>query len=538
MAGETDNLARSMMTATQSSKFQTSNDADGQIDAAITASKTVLVTNTNAASIAAADFRRGVEFVLTNGSPVPTAAITITIPAVVRGLFVVRNTTSYTATIGISGQPVTAPTLVTLGKAVFHCDGTNVRILTSDPAALGTMSTQNANNVAITGGTITGMGTPSAGSDVATKTYVDTEVSNGGLNALTACQFATAAVLPNSPTYSNGTAGVGATLTAGSNAAIVVDGSSPILNDRVLVKNQASAFQNGVYSVTTVGSGAAAWVLTRVTDFDQAAEMLRNSFAYIQDGATNIGSSWLLDAAVTTVGTDPLDFVQFAGSGGGSSGFNPYAAKVPDSSQWTQVNFTGATVTEASVSAGLTQALHIKSTTPGASRAVQGLRRAVPSTPYRIVTAIRPRLPAQASTGYALQGIGWTDGTKLQLLEIFNDNLVTKLTVGNYNTVSSFNGDQAGFPINFYQGFNASGEVWLALSDDGTNVAFQGSGDGVYWWDIYNVAKSSGFLGSSGYTNAIFMVDGLQVGTQTNVESTLICWDETGLNRTLTSVYG
>jgi len=129
MAGETNNLDRSIMTDTQLSKYQTSNDADGQVDAAITASKTVLVDDTNAASIAATDFRRGVEFVLTDGSPVPTAAITITIPAVVRGLLVVRNTTSFTATIGISGQPVTAPTLATLEHAIFHCDGTNVRVV-------------------------------------------------------------------------------------------------------------------------------------------------------------------------------------------------------------------------------------------------------------------------------------------------------------------------------------------------------------------------------------------------------------------------
>lgn len=177
---------------------------------------------------------------------------------------------------------------------------------------LGTMATQAASAVAITGGTITGMGLPSANSDVANKQYVDSVAS--GLRSLAAADYSTAAALPNTPTYNNGASGVGATLTAGANAAIVVDGVTPVVGNRILVRHQASAFQNGVYAVTTVGSGAAAWVLTRVTDFDQAAEMVAGTYILVSSGSTQSGTSWVLQTTVATVGTDAVNFNQFSSS--------------------------------------------------------------------------------------------------------------------------------------------------------------------------------------------------------------------------------
>src|ERR1700676_3522914 len=61
-----------------------------------------------------------------------------------------------------------------------------------------------------------------------------------------AVQCATITVLPTTPVYSNGAG----TITAGSNAALTVDGYVVLLGDRVLVKNQASTFQNGIYTET------------------------------------------------------------------------------------------------------------------------------------------------------------------------------------------------------------------------------------------------------------------------------------------------
>src|SRR5216684_3328810 len=180
---------------------------------------------------------------------------------------------------------------------------------------LGTMAVQNANNVTITGGAITGLPTPVVAADAAIKSYVDALAT--GLNILASSTLATAAILPNSPTYANGAAGVGATLTAGSNTTLTVDGAAAPLNTVVLVKNQASAFQNGIYTVTTAGSGAAAWVLTRVSYFNTAAQMKAGSYTFITTGSVNANASYVLGATIVTVGTDALNFNQFSLSGGG-----------------------------------------------------------------------------------------------------------------------------------------------------------------------------------------------------------------------------
>lgn len=171
-------------------------------------------------------------------------------------------------------------------------------------------ATQTLSNKTITGGSITGLPSPSNASDAATKAYVDANAS--GLTILAPSRLATAAVLPNTPTYANGASGVGATLTAGANSTLTVDGTIANLNDVVLVQTQASAFQNGLYTVTNAGSGAAAWVLTRATYFDQAAEMKSGSYTQITAGSTNINKSYVLAASVTTVGTDALNFNLFS----------------------------------------------------------------------------------------------------------------------------------------------------------------------------------------------------------------------------------
>lgn len=159
------------------------------------------------------------------------------------------------------------------------------------------------------GGTITGLPTCTSSGDACPKSYIDSVAQ--GQTPASPVRLATAAVLPQSPTYANGASGVGATLTAGSNAAIVVDGVSASLNDRVLVSQQAAQLQNGIYTVTTVGSGGAAWVLTRATDADQAAELVNGLTTAVQAGSTLTGSKWTLtQPSPITVGTTALPFVE------------------------------------------------------------------------------------------------------------------------------------------------------------------------------------------------------------------------------------
>jgi hypothetical protein len=124
------------------------------------------------------------------------------------------------------------------------------------------------------------------------------------------CRVATIANL--TATYNNGTSGVGATLT--SNAYVsgpVIDGVTLAINDRVLVKNQTNTYENGIYTVTTLGTGGIYWVLTRATNFDQPSEMVKFAFVNIVGGVSNANTAWYLTSAVTTVGTTPALFTQY-----------------------------------------------------------------------------------------------------------------------------------------------------------------------------------------------------------------------------------
>jgi fibronectin-binding autotransporter adhesin len=184
--------------------------------------------------------------------------------------------------------------------------------------AFGTMAAQNSSAVSITGGTITGMPTPSGGSDVATKSYVDNIVA--AFNMHTPVQAATLATL--TATYTAGTIGadggfgVGATLTnSGTQVAFATDGYTASLNDRILVKNQSTQTQNGIYTVTTLGSGSSNWVLTRASDFDNheiATDVEQGDYTLVENGTVNAATLWIETGAnPIVIGTNNISFTQF-----------------------------------------------------------------------------------------------------------------------------------------------------------------------------------------------------------------------------------
>lgn len=167
-------------------------------------------------------------------------------------------------------------------------------------------------NLSMAGYKLTALGTPTVSTDAATKQYVD-DVAQG-LNIHAASWAATTANL--NATYNNGTSGVGATLTnAGTQAAFVTDGITPTVGDRILVKNQTTTSQNGIYTVTNTGSGSTNWVLTRATDFDSAVEIAGGDFTFVDNGTTLANTGWVQVDEVTTVGTDPIVWQQFSGAG-------------------------------------------------------------------------------------------------------------------------------------------------------------------------------------------------------------------------------
>ena len=156
----------------------------------------------------------------------------------------------------------------------------------------------------------------------ATKAYVDFHAA--GIVWHDAAKLGTAAVLPGTPTYDNGTSGVGATLTAASNARLVIDGANATTNDRVLVKDQADAKQNGVYVVTAQGSVSAPYVLTRATDFDASPSFehigASGDAVYITAGSSSANQGFITLSTGTgtngtyVIGTDDITFGQFTGT--------------------------------------------------------------------------------------------------------------------------------------------------------------------------------------------------------------------------------
>jgi hypothetical protein len=145
-----------------------------------------------------------------------------------------------------------------------------------------------------------------------TKQYAD--AMGAALTFKDACYVATTSLL--TATYSNGAGGVGATLTnSGTLVALQIDGISLSINQRVLVKNQGSTFQNGIYVVTNVGSGVVAWILTRSTDYNAPSDIQGGDFVVIEFGSINANMGFIQTSTVSTIGTSPITFSQFGNSG-------------------------------------------------------------------------------------------------------------------------------------------------------------------------------------------------------------------------------
>ena len=125
-----------------------------------------------------------------------------------------------------------------------------------------------------------------------------------------------------------GNPGVGATLTnAGANVAITIDSIALALTNRVLVQGQTNAFENGVYTVTTVGDGSTAWVLTRAVNEDQYDPKSTTGLGYgdyffVTSGTNAAGSSYVLTSPVGEIvfGVTNIGFTQFSASGSYTAG--------------------------------------------------------------------------------------------------------------------------------------------------------------------------------------------------------------------------
>ncbi|MDP4146525.1 MAG: tail fiber protein [Bacillota bacterium] len=111
----------------------------------------------------------------------------------------------------------------------------------------------------------------------------------------------------------NNTAG---TLTSNVSAAAVYDGVTLAVGDRVLVKDQTTQAQNGIYTVTNAGSSTTAYVLTRAADADTGAKLTSGSYVWVEQGTTYGDSGWIMTQnGNITIGTTAITWTQFSGAG-------------------------------------------------------------------------------------------------------------------------------------------------------------------------------------------------------------------------------
>lgn len=177
---------------------------------------------------------------------------------------------------------------------------------------------------------LTNLAAPVNPGDAVNKAYVDAAISN--LDYHEAARYMAVAALP-AYTYSNGSSGVGATITANAHGVWTIDGQTLTVGDRVLLPDKyggsnvaAAASDAGIYTVTVVGTSGVSTVLTRALDFNTATANLIGTIAagaaiFVVTGTAAAGSSWIMtQESAITVGSTSLTWTQMGAAGSYSAG--------------------------------------------------------------------------------------------------------------------------------------------------------------------------------------------------------------------------
>jgi hypothetical protein len=250
------------------------------------------------------------ELTLTAGDP--TADRTVTLPDLTTTL--VGQDTVDTLTNKTITSPSVSGLYLSDGTIVFEgatTDAYETTLAVVDPTADRTIYLPNANgtlarledklhdfalataSVDLNNQKITNLTDPTNPQDAANKRYVDAAVV--GIDWKASVRVATTAAVTLATAFENGDTLDGVTLATG---------------DRVLVKNQADATENGIYVVAVSGAPA------RSSDADTAAEITASFAVFVEEGTVNADSGWTLtNNGAVTVGTTALSFTQFTGLG-------------------------------------------------------------------------------------------------------------------------------------------------------------------------------------------------------------------------------
>lgn len=313
-----------------SNLYFTSERAQDAVGAALTDTDTVNLTYTDASDSITADVRtqksitsdvNGIQLSGDSASP-GNSKYYGTDGGGIKGYFTLPVTAAL-ADPGANGIVVrtalnttTARTL-TAGTAITVSNGTGVSgnpTINFDQTANLTLSGTVAFSTAYPTGP---GGTPPSSSSLVDKAYADAIAS--GVLPSASVLVATTGPLPSCTI--DGTKKI---LTASANGALPAqDGVTLTAGDSFLVKDQVATANNGKYIVTDAGSVSTPWILTRLTNFDSAAEIIQGTASPVISGTVNGNSIWwLISPTVVTLGTDPIvfDFLAYGLSPTASNG--------------------------------------------------------------------------------------------------------------------------------------------------------------------------------------------------------------------------
>ena len=139
---------------------------------------------------------------------------------------------------------------------------------------------------------ITNLGAPESSSDAATKAYVDSVTEGLHIHESVRAFYAANVDLATEVRVGD-----------------IIDGVTLAAGHRVLLNGQTLERENGIYVVSVSGAP------TRALDFDTSAEVDSGDFVFVSNGLTYGGTGWVQTSRPLTIGSDPINFTQFAGAG-------------------------------------------------------------------------------------------------------------------------------------------------------------------------------------------------------------------------------